>query len=92
MSHTTETVACVTCHVSTIVLNKRASSSAIDPQVLPGYFKSKFDLSLAGGKSVESALTLRALGYLGTQPMISQRVVNDTAETLTELETRYPVP
>jgi len=32
----------------------------------------------------------RALGYLGTEPMISQRVVNDTAETLAELETRYP--
>jgi hypothetical protein len=36
--------------------------------------------------------TLRALGYLRQLPMISQRVVNDTAQTLTEIEQRFPAP
>ena len=35
---------------------------------------------------------IRALGYVGRQPLISQRVVNDTAQTLTEIEQRYPPP
>lgn len=92
MSHTSETVPCVACHVSTVVMNQRAASNAIDPLLLPGRFSSKFDLSVAGGKSGETVFTIRALGYLGVQPMISQRVVNETAETLTELEARYPAP
>jgi len=91
MSNTAETVACVACHVSTVVMSARVTSSAIDPLTLPGRYTSKLDLSTAGGKSAETQAT-RALGYLGIQPMISQRVVNDTAQTLTEIETRYPAP
>jgi hypothetical protein len=90
-SHTAETVACVACHVSTIVMSERTSNSGIDPLTLPGRYTSRFDLSTAGGKSTESR-AIRALGYVGRQPMISQRVVNDTAQTLTELEQRYPPP
>ena len=62
------------------------------PLALPGRFTSKLDLSIAGGKSAETAFTIRALGYLGTEAMISQRVVNETAQTLAELNTRYPAP
>ena len=92
LSHTAETVACVACHVSTVVMNARAASAAIDPLALPGRYTSKFDLSTAGGKSAETQTTLRALGYLRQLPMISQRVVNDTAQTLTEIEQRFPAP
>ena len=92
MSHTAETVPCVACHVSTVVLNARVLATAIDPLTLPGRYTSKFDLSVAGGQSAATPRTIRALGYFGTQPMISQRVVNDTAQTLTEIEDRYPAP
>jgi len=88
-SHTAETVACVACHVSTIVMSERASSFGIDPLTLPGRYTSKFDLSTAGGMSTVSR-AIRALGYVGRLPLISQRVVNETAQTLTELEQRYP--
>ena len=92
LSHTAETVACAACHVSTVLLAARAMASAIDPLTLPGRYTSTYDLSIAGGKSAETQNTLRALGYLGTQPMISQRVVNDTAQTLTEIDQRFPAP
>ena len=92
LSHTAETVACAACHVSTVVLNARAMATAVDPLTLPGRYTSTHDLSIAGGQSAQTQNTLRALGYLGTQPMISQRVVNDTAQTLTEIDQRFPAP
>jgi hypothetical protein len=91
MSHTPETVACVGCHVSTVLMSVRAPRAGIDPLTLPGRYTSRFDLSTAGGKGAETRAT-RALGYLGRQPVISQRVVNETAQVLTEIETRYPGP
>ena len=36
--------------------------------------------------------TLRALGYFVDAPLISQRVINETAHVLSELEQRNPVP
>ena len=80
------------CHVSTVVMSARAATTAIDPLALPGRYTSTFDLSTTGGKSADTPRTLRALGYLARQPMISQRVVNDTAQTLTEIEQRFPRP
>jgi hypothetical protein len=88
--NTAQTVACVACHVSTVVMNARASSAGIDPTMLPGSYTSNYDLSVAGGQLPNTPHTLRALGYLHDLPMISQRVVNDTAQTLTEIEQRYP--
>jgi len=84
-----ETVACVGCHVSTVLVSARSASTAIDPATLPGRYASKFELSTAGGKLSEMPRTLRALGYLRQDPMISQRVVNDTAQVLTEIEQRF---
>jgi hypothetical protein len=92
LSHTAETVACAACHVSTVVLNARATATATDALTLPGRYTSTYDLSIAGGKSAQTQNTLRAFGYLGTQPMISQRVVNETAQTLTEIDQRFPAP
>jgi len=92
LTNTAETVPCVACHVATVVMSARASSAGIDPLALPGRYTSKFDLSVAGGASATNAFTIRALGYVGTQAMISQRVVNETAQTLMEIEQRYPGP
>ena len=90
MTHTAETVACVACHVTTFVTSARATGSSIDPLTLPARYTSKFDLSTAAGKSATTPQTIRALGYVARQPMISQRVVNETAQTLAEIEQRYP--
>ena len=90
LSHTAETVACFACHVSTFVLHARSSATANDLGTLPGRYTSTYELSTEGGKSAVTQRTIRALGYLGRDAMISQRVVNETAQTLTELEQRYP--
>jgi len=92
LRHTAETVACVACHVSTVLMGPRAFRASINPLTLPEIYTSKFDLGIAGGQSADTPRTLRALGYFGKQAMISQRVVNDTAQTLTEIEQRYPAP
>jgi hypothetical protein len=89
LTTTTDTLACVACHTSTVVMSARSASAALDPLAVLGRYTSKLDLSTAGGKSAETPRTLRALGYLGQQPMISQRVVNDTAQVLTEIEQRF---
>jgi hypothetical protein len=91
MTHTAETAPCVGCHVSTPIVAARAQAISLDPLTLPGRYTSSFDLSTAAGKSAETQVT-RALGYLGRNLMISQRVVNETAQTLTEIEQRYPAP
>ncbi len=92
LMHSAETVACVACHVSTVLTAARAPGAGIDPVSLPERYTSTRDLSVAAGKSRETDRTLRALGYLGKDPMISQRVVNDTAQVLSEIERRYPSP
>ena len=92
LSQTAETVPCVGCHVSTVVMAARAASAAIDPLTLPGRYTSSFDLSTSGGQSAATPQTLRALGYLRTTALISQRVANDTAQTLTEIDQRFPSP
>ena len=90
LTHTPETVPCVACHVSTLVLQTRATSRGIDPLMLPGRYTSAFDLSTAGGKAGETQTVIRALGYRGDVTLISQRVVNETAQVLAEIEARFP--
>lgn len=66
-----------------------AKSWTIEPTSLPGRYTSQYDLSVTGGSSPTSHAT-RALGYIGRTPLISQRVVKETAQTLTEIAARYP--
>jgi hypothetical protein len=87
-----DTVPCIACHASTASLKARADATGIDPSTLPGRYASKYDLSIAAGKSATTDRTLRALGWVGKDPMISQRVANDTAQLLVELEQRFPAP
>jgi hypothetical protein len=72
---------CASCHVSTAVLARRAPS----PFALPGRYTSAFDLSVDGGRSQTTGNSVHAFGWLGTEPMISQRVVNETAQVLWEV-------
>lgn len=82
-------VPCVACHVSTVVTAARAATSNIDPTTLPSRYASSHDLSVGAGGSTVTDRTLRAFGWLGTQPMISQRVVNETAQVVDEIEARF---
>jgi hypothetical protein len=90
LTHTQETIPCVGCHVSTHLTYARAPSVAFDLASVPGRYTSSYDLSVSGGMSTMST-SVRALGYLLKTPLISQRVVNETAQVLTEIGKRYPV-
>jgi hypothetical protein len=92
LTSSAERVACVGCHVSTLLMPPRAWQIGVDPLALPGRYTSAFNLSTDGGKAANAPSSVRALGYMGKDPMISQRAVNETAQTLTEIAARYPAP
>lgn len=88
--HTAHTVQCVACHASTTVLAPRASLAGVAPDALTSRFTSNlFDLTPLGEETLRPR-TLRALGYLQKWPMVSQRVINETANALGEVERRHP--
>lgn len=89
--HTANTAQCVSCHVSTTLVTPRSTDAGIDVTTLAERFASTtFDLTPLG--STGRARTLRALGYFGSSPLVSQRVVNETANVVGELEARFPPP
>lgn len=89
LEHTAETVQCIGCHVATYLTARRAEVAGVDPQAIGRRYTSRYDLSTTG-MSTTNNRSLRNFGYLFAQPMISQRVVNDTAQVLAEIEQRFP--
>lgn len=85
-------VACVGCHTSTVSLAARSTEMGLDPEALAGRYVTSFDVSIDAGESATLDRTLRALGWLGTVPLISQRVANDTALVLDDLARRAEQP
>lgn len=87
--HTAQTVQCVTCHVSTTLLDQRAADAGIELSTLPTRFTSRFDLTPLGKDSVRP-FTLRALGWLRKEPLVAHRAVHETANVVEEMEARFP--
>jgi hypothetical protein len=90
--HTAATAQCVTCHTSTHLVARRALSAGIDISSLPSFFTTTRDTRILNGISAGSARSLHAFGWLGNSITISQRVANETAIVLDEIEQRFPVP
>jgi hypothetical protein len=57
----------------------------------PDAYKSKRDLGLRGQATLTPS-SLRAFGWFKDQPMISVRVVNESAAVLDDLDKRFPLP
>ena len=83
-----DTVSCIACHVSTQLTHLRTTEVGADPTSIAGRYTSSYDLTVQG--TLRTARTLRALGWLHRDRIISQRVVNDTAQLLLELQARFP--
>ncbi|MBV8762123.1 MAG: DUF1554 domain-containing protein [Deltaproteobacteria bacterium] len=81
---------CINCHVSTFLTQERCHLENIDPSTLPYRYTSSRDLAINFGVSATSEGSLRAFGWLNWFPAISQRVANEAAQTLDEIEARYP--
>ena len=90
LTHTANSVQCVGCHVSTFLTARRSIVAGLDPKTIAGTYMSPYNLTTAAGKSTTLDRSLRAFGWFFAEPVISQRVVNDTAQTLAEIETRFP--
>lgn len=89
--NTSGTVQCVSCHVTTSVLPPRAADAGLDVTTLSErYAPTGFDLTPLGSPSRNR--TLRALGYFGSAPLVSQRVVNESAHVVEALEAHFPPP
>lgn len=90
-AHTPTSVQCVACHVTTVLLPLRAARAGVDVATLDAGFRADDEtLDLEPPNLPMFDRTLRALGYLGDVPLVSQRVVHETAVVLAEIEARFP--
>lgn len=80
---------CMGCHVATLVGSYRAREEGVDRTTLPSHFTSAHDTSVSGPILTDSRI-VRGLGWAATFPTISQRVANETALVVDEIELRYP--
>lgn len=81
---------CAACHVSTYLTRLRSDHLGIDPTTLPTAYRSTHDTTVDNVLTATDPRVIRAFGWVTTSPAISQRVANDTAHTLTELDARFP--
>jgi len=80
---------CAGCHVSTHVVEQTKLAFGIDTKAMPDAFTSTRDLTTRG-ESAKTPTSLRAFGWFVKTPMISTRVVNETAGVVEDLEKRFP--
>jgi hypothetical protein len=85
--HDTVDTQCIGCHLATFLTARRAATSGIDPAALPGWFATH--AAAVPTIARQDARVVRAFGWAGNAPAISQRVVNDTAEVLLEIAARF---
>lgn len=90
--HTSKTAQCIACHTSTYLGVHRAQVAVVGLGTLPSQFKTTHDVELANGISATTPSSLHAFGWLGRKVTISQRVANETAMVLDEIQQRFPVP
>jgi hypothetical protein len=88
LTNAPDTVSCVACHTATVGLSKRSEELELDPLTLPGRYETSRDVSVDAGMSKTTDFTIRAFGWLRRDPMISQRVANDTALVLEDIAAR----
>jgi hypothetical protein len=83
--------------VSTYVAIHRGQTAGIDVFTLPSRFTSERDLGVGHGIAESEPRSLHAFSWVpqaGTfsKVSISQRVANETAMVLDEIDARFPVP
>jgi hypothetical protein len=80
---------CIGCHVATHLAARRAATSGLQPSALPGWFASPRARAVRTIAD-DDPRVVRAFGWAGNVPAISQRVANETAQVLSEIEARFP--
>ena len=65
-------------------------TSASDPTTIATTYQSSHNISIPSDQIDDDNPAIRAFGWIRTFPAISQRVANDTAHTLSEIDERFP--
>ncbi|MEN0059102.1 MAG: hypothetical protein AAGB31_09725 [Bdellovibrio sp.] len=85
--HNVHTMDCVSCHtaqVARIWATRQYPWLALEPRGQQFKFQSKFNL-INNSPNQDNTTTVRAFGYKGLDPAISQRTINETAAVLEKL-------
>lgn len=91
LRHDTVDVQCVACHVATFLTARRAEATGVEPGAIAGRYASPRARAAATIAS-RDARVVRGFGWAASVPAISQRVANDSAQVLAELDARFPAP
>jgi hypothetical protein len=79
---------CITCHVSNYLSVYRSQELGVAPTALPSWYQST--RNIATKLDVNESTQIRNLGYVDALPVISQRVANDTAHALDDVDRLFP--
>lgn len=79
---------CMSCHVATYLASYRSGELGVDPSTSPSWYHTSRNITAPLANS--DARQVRAFGYVDATPIVSQRVVNDTAHTLDDFDALYP--
>jgi hypothetical protein len=82
------TLQCASCHLATQVAQVESSDLGVAEGSIPGWYTSTFPLTATLG----TGFNFHMLGYdpVTQGPVVSQRVANETAQVLTEIEQQFP--
>lgn len=84
------TVQCATCHLSTILIPQRTKEQGLDPAKISGRFTAPYDLQVTTADALKDDGLLRGFGWRQKTPGISVRVINESAQVLSDLERQFP--
>jgi hypothetical protein len=88
--HDTIDTQCIACHVASYLTARRATSIGVVPAAIAGRFASPNPVATRSIADADPRV-VRGFGWAASEPAISQRVVNDTAQVLAEIEARFPL-
>ncbi|HEY1810754.1 MAG TPA: hypothetical protein VGG74_00270 [Kofleriaceae bacterium] len=80
---------CLACHVATYLSTYRSGELMMDPTTSPSWYRSQHNLDV-GMLGNDDPRQIRNFGYVGTTPIASQRVANDTAHALDDVDRLFP--
>jgi hypothetical protein len=80
---------CVACHVATYLSSYRTTEQMVDPTTSPSWYHTPRDVSV-GSFGNSDANQIRNFGYVDATPIISQRLANDTAHALDDVDRLFP--
>ena len=80
---------CLACHVATYLTTYRTGELMVDPATSPSWYRSARNTNV-GMLGNSDGNQIRGFGYVGTAPIVSQRVANDTAHALDDVDALFP--